>query len=267
MIVLVFTWLTSMAFSLLPLFGRGIGFIGSVFTCTIANYYSPSEGFNGDSFIYFCVFVVISCIIPVAVLLITNTWMLCIIRKSISKGYHREILISGRRPSLSAELKDKYKKNQLRLLQMFGSLCCSSFCIWAPTIISVVLLSMAIVPAFTTFAHLCLLSQTVIHPAIQTVYHKDVRDEMARFFKHCKLNKTNILFQKGIFSQQAGESGCDPNECIDCVEHYLCQCPVLDRCGAALIAYHSKDSNPPPQNQTETILNGVVCNEQPLHIA
>ena len=61
------------------------------FTCASSFWTSPEE-LSPLEITYVGAFIGAACVVSVANLSITNTWMLCIVRKSISRGYHRQFL-------------------------------------------------------------------------------------------------------------------------------------------------------------------------------
>ncbi len=239
---------------MLPLFKAGISFHSVLFSCNLGTYYTISRGPDRVSgFIYLSLFFAGAYVVPYGILMVTNIWMLCIMKRSISKGYHREVLNNsgpGRRFSLVAQLEDKHKRNQLRLMHLFCALFCSKFFIWFPTLLTLILFP--VIPAgFVTFSHVCLLFQVIVQPILQVFLLKDVRVVIMRLFKHCKFNPF-FFFGNSQLGDESGSSlsseGCSWH--ADHVEHCLCCCGMLDKCGAAIIGYHSALTHSQSSNET-----------------
>ena len=186
-VVLVACWVLFMLFSLLPVFGLGEFSLGSVVsTCTV----NFSEYGSNIPYIYFWVFVIAASVLPTIMLLVTNIWMLCIIRKSVLKYYHRARNRGGgkgRDMSVHSRLKQKNKWNQVRLLQIFGAILCASIITWMPTFVSIVVLATrTIVLWLIVFGHVTILSQAVIHPVLQVIFLRDIRVEITRPYHYLK---------------------------------------------------------------------------------
>lgn len=186
--VLICFWVFFVAFSMLPFLGIGEISLGDVIsTCTIV---FSSIGTDDEDFVYLWVFIGAICILPVLVLFVANVWMLCIMSRTVSKGFHRQVstitMGNSRRQSLYTRLKDRYQNCQLRLLEVFGALFGVNFVTWLPTVLSLSLVTAGVIaPGFIAFAHLCLLSQVVFHPVLQVALLRDIRDAIANMCKHC----------------------------------------------------------------------------------
>ena len=236
-LVLTLCWFVFMLFSLLPLLGIGtIGFSQVISTCAIK---ASSMGPN-IKYLYLWMYVAVACFVPIIILLVTNIWMLCIVKKGISKGFHRAVrnsLGQGGRPSLTIELKDKYKRNQIRLLQIFGAIFCANIITWVPILGSLILLVIVIVPGVVVFAHLCLLFQAVIHPILQVLLLRDIRVEFSHLFYLCS-RQCRARFGRTLITAPNDEDVNEDTEGV-CSRKCLC-CSVLDTCAVVLTSYHSR---------------------------
>ena len=177
--ILALCWLVFTAFSILPVFGIGVVHFVQVLPACVLNF--EERGLNIHN-TYYWVFHVGACITPVTILLITNTWMLCIMKKSIRNGYARSKRNSiGGRKSLNS-IRRKYARDQTRLSQIFVALFVSSIVTWLPIAIAIIMVAAAnfFVLEFTTFSFLCILSQPVIHPILQVLLLRDVRTVVAQ---------------------------------------------------------------------------------------
>ena len=83
--ILVLCWLVITAFSILPVFGVGLVIFTEVLSACVLTW--GVKGLN-IHYVYYWVFVVCACLTSVTIFVITNIWMLCIMRKSLKKGLH-----------------------------------------------------------------------------------------------------------------------------------------------------------------------------------
>ncbi len=118
--ILVFSWVVFTVFCILPVFGVGLVRFSEVISICIL---TATEGLTVHH-IYFSVFIVSAAFTPMIILFITNTWMTCIMAKSIFRGYARAKRNSTG-PwgfSLSPQVKEKFIKYEVHLLQIFLTL-------------------------------------------------------------------------------------------------------------------------------------------------
>ena len=118
--LIVVCWLISMSISVLPLFNVGlIDFNNLIAACSTAIDVKQEN-------IYFWIVIIGVSVVPICILMITNIWILCIMKKNISNGYHRSLLnaytLTNRRPSLFLKIEDENKRKQLRMTQIFGAI-------------------------------------------------------------------------------------------------------------------------------------------------
>lgn len=170
----------------------------------------------------------------------TNIWMLCIVKKGLSRGFHRAVRNSvgpGGRPSLTIQLKDKYRRNQIRLLQIFGAIFCADILTSLPTASSLFLTTIVIVPGVITFSRLCLLFQVVIHPILQVLLLNDIRYEIAKLLKPC----TSYCRRGSSASLEENTEAHNACTCAGCLGGDKCRllCRKLDMCAMALTSYYS----------------------------
>ena len=186
--------------------------------------------------------------------MVTNIWMLCIMRKNVSMGYHRSLLnantFMNRRPSIFLKIEDENKRKQLRMTQIFGAIFVINIITWIPLLIVVILVQLPrqiIVPVFILFAQLCFLSQIVLHPILQVVLLKDIRIEITRCCSYltCRAYSSPSNASAESTARCSGtyrckKSGCDILSAINNPTCLHC-CGILDVCSAAVIA-HGHDS-------------------------
>lgn len=243
---LIVSWVLCIVFTLLSLAGnRGVGFVGYLTGCLIQYV---------DSYIYLWICIAVLCVVPLITLVFTNTWMICIIQKNIRDRYHRSLRYADgeRRPSLFARLRDENKKKQIRLTQIFAATFVINLLTWMPTVITFIMVATEKVDGgFIVFAHLCLFSQTVVHPILHTVFLKDIRVEMKRLccccFTDLACSKSDEVCQLCSKSDDVCKLMCEDSKQI-CGKIYLCGCALLDACGAATVtpdSVHTEESEVP----------------------
>lgn len=157
--------------------------------------------------------------------------MLCIVRKSVARGYFRERTLRGRRVSLDT----RYKRSQLRLLRVFGAIFGANIFTWLPSIVSIAIVARVVVPWFIVFGHLSLLSQAVIHPILQVTLLKKIRDEILNFCKcqPCVQEHSSSLLSSSSEDAKPCCRGVD--FLVLCAVTRQCSCCcVVDKCAASI---------------------------------
>ena len=172
-------WVFFIAFSILPVFGVGlIVFIEVLPACTLLTVPGLTT-----SYVYYWTYIAFVCFVPAVILVVTNTWMMWIMKKSIRRVYIRAKSNSVKSDtSATLQLKGKYTKDQIRLLQIFAALFVFSIMTWLPTVITTIMVHAAnlFVLEFTTFASVCFNLQPIIHPILQFLLLKNVRSVVAK---------------------------------------------------------------------------------------
>ena len=244
-------WSVFTLVSLLPLLGIGsVSYTEIISACSIRYF---STGLNA-AFIYLWAFVVLALVLPGVILLVTNIWMLCIVKKGLSKGFHRAVRNSvgpGGRPSSTTQLKDKYKRRQIRLLQVFGAIFCADLLTSLPTAVSLFLVAIVIVPGAVIFSRLCLLFQVVIHPILQVLLLQDIRYELAKLLKPCgrgsgatEAHSTCGRGSGGPLEEEEEEETDDTGQGGVVTGKCRILCRKLDMCAISLISYYSTSTEP-----------------------
>lgn len=236
-LVLVLCWLAFATFSILPMFG--VGFISFVHVLSMCTSAFLTVGLNGQ-YIYYWVFIALACVIPVAVFLFVNAWMLCIVKKNYASGYLRakENLKSDPTSTLHKQMQRKHVEDNIRLIQVFGALFLSSIFTWMPLAIAVIMTTVGnfFVLEFTVFATLCFFSQSVIHPIVQILLLQDIRAVIIKLFKKLLLQGRNVTITEST-NNPSGREG-NRLKILSCCREMSCSacCNVFRRCGWALVA-------------------------------
>ena len=177
-------WLLSILFSLPPLFGFGdIDYTFPISTCTPRFEYSTTLTKN----IYYILFVVLECLLPIGLIVVTNAWLVCIVRRHLAK-LRQEVSTSSDskqnwkkyKESLKEGVSSARNRKHLRLMVVFGVILAANLVTWIPlivrSVVSLVYGSDDILPGWTVvLVYLCLVSHSFLHPLIQASLIPEVR--------------------------------------------------------------------------------------------
>ncbi len=195
-----------------PLFGFGeIRFTHSISTCSL--YLLGLNPISGIPNIHYEIFSIVVCIAgPVVVLLVTNTWLVSIVQKQLSKLYKTNkedkkskdpVVVSEYDTAVSAK-----NKKQWQLVKVFGGILVVNLLTWLPTILNVsVLLALnqnffSIPHGFFVTLYLLFCSQVFLHPLLKIYLIPDIRQtvsgytgkKLRRRRATLQLNRSNSVF-------------------------------------------------------------------------
>ena len=189
LIVIVIIWILCIIVSLPPLFGFGeVKFSYQVSTCAPfvvgMTHVAPNY--------FYIVFLTAILLIPLICLFVMYISVVVIIRKSILAKYQRSVAIN--QDAQGAEnltsIANQKKAAQLRLARLFAAIFTANLITWLP--ITVLALTGAIggtehIPNFMyTSAYLSFLSETVIHPVLESALIREVRMIISGYLKYWK---------------------------------------------------------------------------------
>ena len=180
----IIVWILALLIAILPFmdFGSFI-FDSSYLTCS-----ADSDGS------FYIVLLVIIGLLATAAMIVTNTWLCCIVHKNIRAIYHvRKAQVSTAGATEGGEDLYKSKKKLLHekewhMVKVFGALLASYVCTW---------LFLAILTSVEVFGresatstsniigHIIFQSQTVVHPIIETLIIKDIRVPLEKLCLCC----------------------------------------------------------------------------------
>ena len=168
--LIVAAWLLSIAVSITPLFGFGtIGFSNYALTCTVV--------FNGDGRLamnsLYLLFLVLVAMIPLMTLIVTNVWVFFTALKSMRRHY--KMSQKNNVDNLLQRAKLEKNRQQMRLFKVFIVILVTNVVTWVP-VMTIMLSSLAYdtdsnTDGFifkTSFIYLTLLSQSVVHPIVES---------------------------------------------------------------------------------------------------
>ena len=230
--LIVSAWLLSTAVSVTPLFGFGtLYFDRSALTCTLA--------FKGYSRLakntWYILFLALIEAIPIVTLIVTNVWVFCIALKSTKKHYK---MMNQQKyvDDLLKRINQEKNKQELRLIKTFIGILVVNVITWIPALVILTssttyeptesLYSMDAYVFKGSFTYLTVLSQSVVHPIIES-----------RILFSFKKKMSNV------FGRMCGKCCCcDENDKIRCRGKH---CIFLDVCNAAFlpVAFEEPDTS------------------------
>ena len=171
----ILVWLLSIAQSLIPLSGFGLITYGrSISACTL--------DFEG---IFYAILVVGLSLIPVAITIITNIWIACIVRKQIRMIYRTRRSFGNREAlkeynqKMRKKIRGKRHRKQLALLRAFGAIIITNFISWIPLVVYSVLLLIIdedLIPVgIDILSFLSFLTHSVFHPLIEGCFIPEIK--------------------------------------------------------------------------------------------
>ncbi len=200
-------WLYSSMVAVFPLFGIGdVVFRNELSACTLKYVGKTTITKN----LYYPIFLVLQGLIPIAFILITSVWLLCIILKQMKK-------VSGRNQSQkqNTETNKKLKKptnlKQLRLIKVFGVIWLANLISWFPYIIRVIFtffLGEIWSNSFYVFSFMSLMISAVTFPIIEASIIPELRTILASLFKRIFCFRPNITFRLCCSSSMDTACGC-----------------------------------------------------------
>ena len=182
-VVVLVTWLISIFEAILPLIGFGeVKYTYSIATCTV---FLLGE-FRAVKNIYYAVLLIALNLIPISVIAVTNTWIVCIVRKQIHKVYRSRKSFSNKEErrvydkGLHKEIRKRRNKKQLALIKAFGAILIGNLIVWTPLVIHlIVVLSIPdinLIPlGMYSFVYVTVILHSIIHPLIEGIFIPDIK--------------------------------------------------------------------------------------------
>lgn len=133
LVVMLVFWMASIVTAIPPVFGFGeLQFSTAIGICTIK--------FSGESNLtknlYYLGFLLIFIVIPLAILCVTNTWVLFIVQKHVRKLYiNTKAQKRQFRKSFYSEIKRKHNHTQINLVKVYTAIFITFIVTWTPILI------------------------------------------------------------------------------------------------------------------------------------
>lgn len=182
-VVVIIMWVLGILLSIPPLFGLGdMDYTRSISTCTPRFQYKTNLTKN----IYYMMTLVLESLLPIAVLFITNVWVICIAQKHLLAIYRAKKSSTSKqvcwkicREGILEKLNMVQNRKQLRLVCVFVIIVTANSINWIPLIIRS-LLSLVygydnLSAGSAVFVYLCFISHSVIHPLIEASLIPEIR--------------------------------------------------------------------------------------------
>ena len=222
-VAVILVWIFSILVSIPPLFKFGaIEFSRFTLTCTIA--------FRGSGVVkntFYLIFLVVVSLPAIAVLIITNVWLLYYTQKVIQRKY-KNLREGASLSKLRENIKKEYNKKQLNLMTVFFAIFITNIITWLPAIV-ILIARAAYEPTPTTSLNLRIyltslpflsfLSQAVVHPILQVFLIKRIKEQVLAPLYACQKRCCSKCPTEGLV--------CSCKICSGCI--------FLDLCKASLI--------------------------------
>lgn len=170
-IIVIAVWLISILEAVMPLFKFGeVKYAYSMSSCVTT--------FTGKVVNkYYSVSLVVLNLVPIIVIIVTNIWIACLVKKQIRKVYMTRKTLSNKLDVIkyNNEIRKKVhktrNKKQLVLIRAFGAILVTNLIVWTPLVISTLLLQIVdedtIPIGMYTLVYVCLMVHSVVHPLIE----------------------------------------------------------------------------------------------------
>ena len=215
-------WLVAVVFSILPLTGFGnIIYSDRIAACVV------EASFDGS--IYPALLLSIMCL-AVLPIIVCNMWLCIIVLRNIRAIYNIRVPLDDPTSSYSRNVKRKRREKEAHLIKVFGILFCSNVLTWFPVVVVYILEVSGVTVSIQAIAatEVFFLSQTVVHPIIETTLIKEVRVPLkSLIFCCCTAVKAKIPPDLELETQKTENTSASTGKC--------CLCGLFDICGAALL--------------------------------
>jgi hypothetical protein len=184
---LVIVWALCCVLGVPPLFGFGeIKFSYTVAACVPFIVESTPIAPN----YYYIMLLTIVALIPILTLFTLYVWIVCIIRNSLARKIKSSMSLGSTSKMKENKSSQDYKSTQLRLVWLFGAIFTGNIITWLP-MVGLVLSAAAlgagnIHTVVYSITYLSFLSETVIHPILQSCLIRDIKLVISGYFAPLK---------------------------------------------------------------------------------
>ena len=211
-IVIILVWLFSALQSMLPLLGFGeIRYTHSICLCNVYLYGRTHITKN----IYYVFLLLLLGLFPVITMLVTNVWIIIIVKVQIKKLYKIRKSFRNRnewlnhQQSLRKEIRKNKNRNQLALLRTFGMILIANLVTWLPlalhSIASFIVDADDIPIGVYMFVFFSFISHFILHPIIQGCLIPELKARLKKTLFPCKKRDKAT---KKIDAEDDGSTGC-----------------------------------------------------------
>ena len=200
----------------------------------------------GDSTTIYIIIWHIFCLsLNLVILLVCNSYVVYIVQRNIraiyrvQRSFTTDTEKKSHQEKLNLKIRRSRHKKQLHLIRVFGSLFTSNLITLLPfALLSIIVEFTRDIPVeVTAVANILFLSNVAIHPILETMLIRDIREPMKKMAFFCCL-ESNISNHKVIKSLEKSFSHvCSVVSTLNC----SCRCGFFDVCSAAVLDF--EDSN------------------------
>lgn len=231
-VAVIIVWILSIILSTPPLFGFGeVRYTYSVASCGLS--------FSGRD-IYFVMLLVLFCIPSILVIVITNVWIICIVRNQILRIYQTRRTISKDkdRKKENKEMRRKTRKarnkKQVDLIRAFGAILVANIIVWMPIIVQGILYASVdgnTLPIWEiVFVYVTFVMHSILHPIIEGCLIPEIKRTFKKFFR--------LLFLQSCRTIESSDDSDSPVQ----TKPFLCCCcrsDCFEICNSAIITEDS----------------------------
>ena len=175
-------WVLCIVLVLPPAFQFGdIRYADSLATCTPS---ISSQTPLGRSYIYLFS-LILECLVPLFILIAANVSLIWVLRRESKKRLEITTEHSNSSSECNLSAKRKYSEQQIRMVKMFGSIFMVNFVTWAPAVLLIIISTSLgfnkFPPGILGLTYLSFLSQTVVHPIMETFLVARMRQLAKKF--------------------------------------------------------------------------------------
>jgi len=195
-------WFLCIFLVLPPVFQFGdIRYSDSLATCTPS---FTSRTRFGASYVYMF-FLIIECMVLLFVLVGANVSLIRVLRRESKKRLEITTEHTNSGSEFNQYAKRKYSEQQIRMVKMFGSIFTVNLVTWVPgVLLSIVMVSLGFdrfPPGVLALTYLSFLSQTVIHPILETLLVARMRQLVKKYLLNficcCRIHISDSQANRG----------------------------------------------------------------------
>ena len=183
-VTIISLWFICSFVMILPVFGFGEWEFNRSMALCIARW-QPFEN------LYFMAFVMMEAMIPIIILCVTNIWTYKIVRRFLKKRLTRRRSYRGSRKEMRED-DHSHQRQQTQLVKVFGALFIAHCITWTPIVVMIVVVAATqgegIPDYIFVIGWILTVSNSAVHPIIESFFNKELRVTVNRTRKSIKKN-------------------------------------------------------------------------------
>lgn len=183
-VTIISLWFICSFVIILPVFGFGEWEFNRSMALCIARW-QPFEN------LYFMAFVMMEAMIPIIILCVTNIWTYKIVRRFLKKRLTRRRSYRGSRKEMRED-DHSHQRQQTQLVKVFGALFIAHCITWTPIVLMIVVVAATqgegIPDYIFVIGWILTVSNSAVHPIIESFFNKELRVTVNRTRKSIKKN-------------------------------------------------------------------------------